>query len=347
MKTYNSLSKLGFLNKYSHKFLFIAFLGIHVPLLGLLFYTLFVSQVSTITIVLVILVLTLGATVLTLLVLNNLLEPLLKGKKALKNFIEHNTIPKLPTHYKDEVGEILKNIQFTLENLNTVNKEKEIIAEMISHDMKTPTHQLMHIIDFLKEEGDNPIRRAEHLAILETVVRQQNVFLENMLRMLKSKNLEIHAANFEAFNVAEMVNNIIGDHKSNIYLKNVLVKNDIPQDLRILGHEVSLTEVFSNLLSNAIKFSNSGGEIILNGKTDNKMAIMEIRDFGIGFSPETKNQMFRKFVPGHMGTQGEASTGLGLYLSRNIIETHGGSIFLQSDGLNKGAHITVELPIAL
>jgi len=51
------------------------------------------------------------------------------------------------------VGEVLKNIQFTIETLHLVNKEKEDLTEMLSHDLKTPIHQLLNVIDFLKEEG--------------------------------------------------------------------------------------------------------------------------------------------------------------------------------------------------
>lgn len=345
MKTYDSLSKIGFLKKYSYKFLFIAFIGIHVPLLGILFYTLFVSNVSTITIILIVLGLTLTATFLTLLFLNNLLDPIIKGKVALRNFIDHNTIPQLPIHYNDEVGEMLKNIQFTIENLDAVNKEKNDIAELISHDLKTPIHQLLSVIDFLKEEGADSQRRAEYLEMLETIVYHQKDFMESMLHILKSKNIEIDAANFETLHIANMVDGVINNYKTAIGVKNLKVVNNIPQDLQVWGHNVALREVFFNLLGNSVKFSKMGGEIVFEGQTDDKIASVEIRDFGLGFSEETKESMFRKFIPGNLGTFGEVSTGLGLYLAKNIVQKHGGSILAHSDGANKGAVMTVNLPV--
>lgn len=185
MKTYNSLSKLRFLKKYSYKFLFIAFLGIHIPSLGVLFYTLFVSNISTVTVILVILGFTLGATALTLAMLNNLLSPIITGKIALSNYVENNIIPKLPIHYDDEVGQVLKNIQFTIETLDAVNKEKEEVTELISHDLKTPVNQTLSIIQLLKEEGDDAIKREEYLDLMDSVVVKQKDFLEEMLRVLK------------------------------------------------------------------------------------------------------------------------------------------------------------------
>ena len=177
MKTYDSLSKLPFLKKYSYKFLFVAFLGIHVPLLGILFYTMFVSNITTTTIVLVVLGLTLGATGLTLTILNNLLEPIIKGEKALKDYVQHNRVPDLPTTYNDEVGEVLKNIQFTIECLDEVDRERQSVTELISHDLRTPVLQSIEIIKFLKEEGDDPEKRLEHLNILSEIAVKQNKFL--------------------------------------------------------------------------------------------------------------------------------------------------------------------------
>jgi len=344
MKTYNSLSKLGFLKKYSYKFLFVAFLGIHVPLLGILFYTLFVSDVSTVTIILIILGLTLAATAVTLLALNNLLLPIIKGKVALYNYVQNKEIPQLPIHYKDEVGEVLKNIQFTIESLDAVSQEKEDVAELISHDLKTPVHQSLSIIKMLKDEGEDPAVRAEYLDILDGIVTKQNDFLEDMLRILKSKNIEIDFANFEKLSLGKMVDAVIANHKKNISNKNLTVVNNIPKKLNIYGHPSALKEVFSNLLSNAVKFSNIDGKIEFNTEKNNGNIEVKIKDNGVGFSQQTKDNLFRKFVPGHEGTNGEPSTGLGLYLSKNIVEKHKGTISAHSDGENKGAVMTVIFP---
>src|SRR5690606_3769484 len=138
MRTYHILSQISFLKKYSYKFLFVAFLGIHIPLLGIIFYALFATTISTTNFILITLGLTLAATALTLRILNSLLQPIIKGKVALNDYLEHDKVPKLPITYTDEVGEILKNIQFTIESLDEVDKEKQEIAELMSHDLRTP-----------------------------------------------------------------------------------------------------------------------------------------------------------------------------------------------------------------
>jgi len=345
MKTYHSLSKVGFLTKYSYKFLFIAFLGIHVPLLGILFYTLFVSEVSTLTIILIILGLTLGATALTLLALNKLITPIIRGKIALSQYVSNRTIPQLPVFYKDEVGEVLKNIQYTIENLDAMIKEKEDITELISHDLKTPVHQSLSVLHLLRDEGDNPEKREEYIDLLETISNNQKLFLEGMIQMLKSKNIEIDPANFENLQIANLIDDTINEFKEKTTSANITVVNNVSNEIFLIGHQASLEVVLSNLLNNAIKFSKKNSKIIFEGKRTKHKVTLKIIDFGIGFNEEIKNNMFKKFIPGHVGTSGEPSTGLGLNISENIIKRHGGELIPHSDGENKGSVFTIILPI--
>ena len=344
MKTYHILSQLSFLKKYSYKFLFVAFLGIHIPLLGIIFYALFATSISTSTFISITLGLTLVATAMTLKILNSLLQPINEGKIALKEFIKHNKMPDLPTTYNDEVGEMLKNIQFTIESLDEVDKEKQEIIELLSHDLRTPVLQSIEVIKFLKEEGNDSAEREENLNLLDEITRKQLKFLEGMLKMLKAKHIEVGLQNFEILSVKELVDAVIKDHKKTIDFKQVSVINNIPENVKINGHALGIKQVLENLLSNALKFSEKNGQIKLLGSMDTNEVQIIVEDQGIGFNDNTKKVLFSKFVPGHLGTNGEATTGLGLYLTKRIIEKHGGNIQAFSDGQNKGAKFVISIP---
>ena len=186
MRTYHILSKISFLNKYSYKFLFVAFVGIHIPLLGIISFALFGTSFSTTTFILITLGLTLGATALTLKILNSLLAPIIERKTALKEYVEHSTVPNLPIIYTDEVGEMLKNIQCSIECLDEVDKEKQEVTELISHDLRTLVLQTIEIIKFLNEDGDDMQQREENLSVLDEIFSKQLKFLEGMLKMLKT-----------------------------------------------------------------------------------------------------------------------------------------------------------------
>ena len=113
MELYRKLSKISFLKKsYAYKFLFVTFIGIHIPLIGLLFYVLFGEQsVSTHSIIVFTLIMTLLATAVTLLVLKRLIKPIEKASKALSNYRNNRILSDLPMEFEDEAGLLLRNIQ--------------------------------------------------------------------------------------------------------------------------------------------------------------------------------------------------------------------------------------------
>ncbi|HLV40297.1 HAMP domain-containing sensor histidine kinase [Xanthomarina sp.] len=345
MKTYHFLSQISFLKKYSYKFLFVAFLGIHIPLLGIIFYALFATSISTTTFILITLGLTLAATALTLRVLNALLIPIIKGKSALKEYVEHNTVPNLPITYSDEVGEMLRNIQYTIECLDEVDQEKQDIIELISHDLRTPVLQSLEVIKFLNEDGDDPKEREENLELLTEITNKQFNFLEGMLKILKTKHIEVGLKNFEILSISEIIQEIIKDNEKRIEVKQLSVLNKIPVDVKLNGHALGIKQVFENLLNNAIKFSEKHGEIHISGNSNNGRIEIIVKDNGVGFNERTKDNLFSKFVPGHLGTDGEPTTGLGLYLTRKIVEKHGGAIQAFSDGQGLGAKFMVSIPV--
>ncbi|MCX7551406.1 sensor histidine kinase [Xanthomarina sp. F2636L] len=344
MKTYHTLSQISILKKYSYKFLFVAFLGIHIPLLGIIFYALFATSISTTTFILITLGLTLLATALTLRVLNALLAPIIKGEVALKDYVENNTLPNLPINYTDEVGDMLKNIQYTIECLDEVDKEKQDIIELISHDLRTPILQSLEVINFLKEDGDDAQQREENLNLLNEISTKQLKFLEEMLKTLKANHIEVGFKNFENLSVSEIINEIIADYKNRIDEKQLTVINTVPDDLMMYGHAIGMKQVFENLLNNAIKFSEKNDEIHISGVSDKNSVQIIIKDHGMGFNEQTKETLFSKFVPGHLGTSGEPTTGLGLYLTKKIVEKHRGTIQPFSDGQGKGAKFVVSIP---
>ncbi|OBX23469.1 hypothetical protein BAA08_03705 [Bizionia sp. APA-3] len=307
-------------------------------------YALFATTISTTTFILITLGLTLGATALTLKVLNALLDPIIKGKNALNAFVQDNTVPNLPITYTDEVGEMLKNIQYTIERLDEVDQEKQDIIELISHDLRTPVLQTLGIIDFLKEDGDDPQKRQEYITLLNEIATKQVKFLEDMLKILKAKHIEISPKNFEMLSASEIINAIIRSHKKSIEAKQLVIVNNVPVQLSIRGHAIGITQVFENLVNNAIKFSENNGEIHISGEETNNEIKIKIIDHGIGFDERTKSALFKKFVPGHLGTSGEPTTGLGLYLTKKIVEKHGGALEPYSAGKGTGAQFVVSIP---
>jgi len=111
---------------------------------------------------------------------------------------------------------------------------------------------------------------------------------------------------------------------------------------------IRIEQVIINLLSNAIKFTPSYGNIYINSNISDQWVEISIKDTGIGLTKEEKGTLFQKFGKIHRdsdGIEGEfGGSGLGLYISKEIVELHNGKIFVKSKGRNKGSTFTIKLP---
>jgi phosphoglycerol transferase MdoB-like AlkP superfamily enzyme len=128
MKLYNYLSKIAILKNYTTKFLFVAFIGIHIPLLGVIAALIYTSgtAIGKVSLFVLILVLTLLATGITLYMLYSLMLPLKKAQQALANYLRDKTVPGLPEGYTDEVGLLMRDIN-TVANLRNSTEENKMI----------------------------------------------------------------------------------------------------------------------------------------------------------------------------------------------------------------------------
>jgi signal transduction histidine kinase len=110
-------------------------------------------------------------------------------------------------------------------------------------------------------------------------------------------------------------------------------------DIIVLADKERITRVISNLLSNALKFTEEG-YVSISAEKKGKDVIVTVQDTGAGIDPEILQRLFSKFV-----TKSEKGTGLGLYISKNIVEKHGGKIWAENNADGKGATFVFRIPI--
>jgi len=115
---------------------------------------------------------------------------------------------------------------------------------------------------------------------------------------------------------------------------------------KIKADERRLKQVMFNLLSNSAKFTPDGGEIRVMAKKEGGTLIISVSDTGIGMTTQEQNRLFEAFYQASGGIKGKTpGTGLGLAITRSIVEKHGGKIWMESSGTNKGSKFTFTLPI--
>jgi signal transduction histidine kinase len=343
---YARLSEIGFLKKsYTRKFLLVAFIGTHIPLIGLIALMAFSpATVTAWSAIVCALMLTLVATFLTLTALNNLLAPVNSASKALTNYYHHREIPQLPLHYSDEAGQLMRSITETLVELNALIEEKKDFAKMLSHDLRTPYVQLLGMVELIKMADDSEEALLYCNKIIEEGSKQLK-FIGSVLTSMKSDDHEHTLVETERLCISEIAEMAIKSMEQVAIEKGVRIEKEIVEGATIEAQKQLLANALQNLLSNAVKFSHQGSKVKLRICRDDQSVLVQVSDKGIGFEPEEARNFFKKFSEGRQGTAGEAAMGFGLYSALATVQNHGGDITAYSTGSNEGATFSISLPI--
>jgi signal transduction histidine kinase len=345
MKLYHTLSKISFLKKsYAFKFLFVAFIGIHIPLIGILFFVLYAKNtISPDSILIFALIMTLIATLLTLLILNKLIKPIQLASKSLNEYRKDRIISKLPTSYNDEAGLLMCNIQELIYETENFINEKQDLTYMLSHDLKNFAGNPQGLAELIINE--NPSESVKELAEL---IRQstdlQFRYIENFINLLKEQD-HILNVNQEAKTIllSAILPFITEQVEQRLIDKNIKLDLDVTvSEAKLKIDESLLIQVLVNLVSNAIKFSYFDSTIKMRIFNESSHLVITVSDNGMGFNPDQIDELFRKFTKmGKLGTANETSTGIGLYLCKKIVEKSGGKLTATSKGKNKGAEFKI------
>lgn len=345
MYFYKKLSQISFLTRsYAFKFLFVAFVGIHIPLIGLLYYVLYGNfSISPNAILIFALVMTLLASGITLAILKQLIKPIEIASRALRDYKKERKVPKLPLVYKDEAGFLMRNIQETIKEHEKFIAEKQDLIYLLSHDLKNFAGQPQSLARLILEA--NPAEEIKELAeLIYQSSNQQFMYIENFLKLLKEQDAILKTrADVTTISFESVIAKVETQVRQLLEIKKIKLAVSITVDKASLAiEEELLIRVLVNLIDNAIKFSYPKSEVSLKVYQENKQLMISVTDKGIGFNHNQTEELFKKFTKmSKLGTSNEGSTGIGLYLCRNIIEKSQGQLVAVSEGQNKGATFTI------
>jgi signal transduction histidine kinase len=339
---YTNLSKLRFLKKnYSLKFLFIAFIGIHIPLIIIVIIS--STKIFSFDQNYILLATLVAATAGTLYFLNKLLWPLREAKNALSDYLSTRKIPNLPVQFEDEAGVLLKELQQTIEQLDYLMGEKKDVITILSHDIRTPFNQVLGLSSMILLETDRAAIN-NHAQTMKEISIKNLMVLNDILNLLKTDYS--HETENTSVELNDMITIVCHHLMPTSRSKSITFNIQNSEPLFVLANKVLLTEAVSNVVNNAIKFSYPGGVIDICIERKQGIASVEIKDNGIGISDEDKSRIFKRFTSaGKQGTAGEYSSGVGLYLSRKIIVKNKGHLSVFSEGKDKGSTFTITLPV--
>ena len=248
-----------------------------------------------------------------------------------------------------ELDESNKQLVLANKKLESANEQLKIHDNMqnefiniAAHELRTPIQPILGLSETLKSK----IKDNEQLTLIDVISRNAkrlHRLTEDILDVtrIESKSLKLHK---EQFNLNDVIVNTINDVTINRSFNNK--KDDVKilyetKNIIVKADKERLSQVIFNLLNNAMKFTDSeGGNIsIISEKKDNQI-IVSIKDKGTGIDSEILPRLFSKFA-----TNSFEGTGLGLFISKSIIEDHGGMIWAENNADGKGATFSFSLPI--
>ncbi|MCC9064190.1 sensor histidine kinase [Flavobacterium piscisymbiosum] len=346
MKLYHNLSQIGFLKKsYAFKFLFVAFIGIHIPLIGILFFVLYYNHsVSPTSILIFSLIMTLLATLITLLVLNQLIRPISLASKSLDDYRNNRKLSILPTEYTDEAGLLLANIQESIYEAESFINEKQDLIYMLSHDLKNFAGNPQGLANLIiSEKPSDSVRQLAEL--IRESTNLQFRYIENFIKLLQEQDRVVKGnQEIKTILLPGILPFINEQVEQRLLDKNITLSLELKiNEVKLRLDEGLLVQVLVNLISNAIKFSYFDSEVKVRIYSENSKVIITVVDKGIGFDKNQIDELFKKFTKmSRLGTANESSTGIGLYLCKKIIEKNKGTLNATSEGKNKGAEFRIE-----
>jgi signal transduction histidine kinase len=239
-----------------------------------------------------------------------------------------------------------EELELTSRMLKESNHTKDKFFSIIAHDLRSPFNSIMGFSDLLNEEYDSmtPDEQKKCIHVMNDSIHNTFKLLENLLIWSRSQQgtIEYNPHEESLIDLYTEVENLVSFSADD---KRISLINNIPDDLLVFCDKYMVLTVLRNLLSNAIKFTCGDKDIHTKAWVDKNKVFVSVKDQGIGMSQDQQSKLFD---PGtHVSTKGtanESGSGLGLILCKELVERHGGEVFLESEE-GKGSMFTFTIPI--
>lgn len=237
-----------------------------------------------------------------------------------------------------------KELETANEELKSLDRLKDEFINVAAHELRTPIQPVLTLTQIIRSK----IKDTELLELLDNIIRNAkrlSLLAEDILDItrIESQSLKL---NRERFDLNDLISTVVQDHRKEIEKDNhnITLLYESEKDINFLveADRYRIIQVISNLLDNAIKFTKEGSvSVALQKKKDNQQdALVSVKDTGTGIHTDILPRLFSKFA-----TKSEKGTGLGLFISKSIVEAHGGRMWAENNIDGKGATFSFSLPL--
>ena len=239
----------------------------------------------------------------------------------------------------NEMSRTLESEEAELRNANeqlmALNRNYMETVEFVSHELKGPVSIMVNYSYMLHERllGDLNSKQGKAVGIIDDTLKRLSEMIRHYLNLARIENNELNPVCTPVNLAAEIVEPLIEAGESELRSLDMKVENRIPDDAVAHCDLNMIREVFENLFSNAMKYGRRGGTITLSCQVRDKTLECAVRNEGEGISEEEAERLFKKFsrLEGKKPQRDGRGTGLGLFITRQIIHAHGGSIRVDSE----------------
>ena len=229
------------------------------------------------------------------------------------------------------------------DSLKRVSDSQETMVQLVAHDLKAPIANIQLLGELLRREADAPNAETPKLLdLIDQSCDEAYALLKDVLYLgeLEARRLPKTPTDFGAFLDAQLA-----VHRVAAQAKGLTLTLELPpHPVTALLHPEKFGRVVANLLTNALKFTPAGGQVTVRLTEPDGRPRLQVQDTGVGIAPALQKHLFDKFsAAARQGLAGEETTGLGLFITQQIVRLHGGTIGVESRE-HEGTTFTVDLP---
>lgn len=253
---------------------------------------------------------------------------------------------RVPVRDADELGELSQSFNAMARALEEAERRRLEVISDVSHELRTPLSTLRGYVEGLAEGVVEPSE--ETWTLLYAEFERLGRLVDDLRRLSRAEAGQLDLS-MAPMSPAEAVRLAIGGMLPLFDEKGVELKSAVSEDLpSVLADVDRVVQVLSNLLSNALRHTPDGGRVVVEAEASGDEIAFEVTDTGTGISPEHLERVFERFYRVEKSrSRGEAGggSGMGLAISRALVEAMGGRIWVESPGLGEGATFVFTLPV--